>query len=129
MKKIFLLLLVSLAFLSCETKDGIGLSPQVNLTEYTFSQSEDSIEIYSKINQEFHLIYEPTFDTANEKPVYTFQSSMHIWQTSWYIIKTSDHIRYLVKVKPNTTGKSRQIPVILGGDDYVNNRVKYIQSK
>jgi hypothetical protein len=135
MKKLLLSFIIPAFFISlfltaCEKQYGEGTDPKVNITNYTFPKEGGSLDLFSRIDLDFALIYESTRDSMKEKPVEEYKNGVYKMETSWYIISRNRFTNECkIEVKSNTTGKERLIPVILSAGDWGNNRVTYKQDK
>ncbi|WP_455673345.1 hypothetical protein [Phocaeicola sp.] len=59
MKQLIIIVLSCLLFSCEENVEGLGKDPELNISEYTFSNEGGSIEVYSQIDRGLQFWYEP----------------------------------------------------------------------
>lgn len=133
MKKTLIILFTCILF-SCSNDDyvvGLGINPELNYEEYTFTKAEGKVDIYSKLGYSLQIYFSPTTDEDGSLPVVTeypggrFKSV----EGGWYTVTADfDAKKFTIEVKANETGKERRVPISFMNGDY-GCRVKYVQSK
>lgn len=108
-------------FIGCEKeepRDGKGDDPKLNIEEYTFPKEGGSLEVYSTLNYQLHVL--PTTGDAGEKVGYTFVGSW--FKITWDI----GNKKLQIEVDPNDTGRERTLPVAVCSGNF-HCKTNYIQ--
>lgn len=121
MSKQVLITLLCILFMGCEKeepRDGKGDDPKLNIEEYAFPKEGGSLEVYSTLNYQLHVL--PTTVDAGEKVGYTFVGS-------WFKITWDTGNKKLqIEVEPNDTGRERTLPVAVCSGNF-HCKTNYIQ--
>ena len=149
MKKIFFLLIATSLFFSCnnDVPDGPNPDaflpeyekhePELNTTEGIISKDGGRIEIVS--GSKVSLIPELPHEYDNiEKETYVISDKIwhYVWRCDWFTITSIYDInamttyRLIIDVEPNTTGKERKVPLIIGAywkGNFIN--TNFVQEK
>ena len=149
MKKIFFLLIATSLFFSCNNDVPDGPNPDVFLPEYEkhepelnttegiISKDGGRIEIVS--GSKVSLVPELPQEYDNiEKETYVISDKIwhYVWRCDWFTITSIYDInamttyRLIIDVEPNTTGKERTVPLIIGTywkGNYIN--TNFVQEK
>lgn len=145
MKYLYLLLCPLFVFTlySCKEDDidGVGSDPRLNITEYTFSADGESLDVYSTVGG--YLMFTGYQTTPPVVPIVTPPGQPKEegldggWWKVYYPIPSVEstklpydklHQGIRIVVKPNDTGKQREIPISIFAGDFGCN-VKFIQAK
>ena len=145
MKYLYLLLcsifVFSLSSCKEDDTDGIVSDPRLNITEYTFSTDGESLDIYSTAGG--YLMFIGYQTTPPVVPIVTPPGQPKEegldggWWRAYYPIPSVGatklpydklHQGIRIEVKPNDTGKEREIPISIFSGDFGCN-VKFIQAK
>ena len=149
MKKILFLLIATSLFFCCDN-DIPGNSnpddflpeyekhePELNTTEGIISKDGGRIEIVS--GSKVSLIPELPHEYDNiEKETYVISDKIwhYVWRCDWFTITSIYDInamttyRLIIDVEPNTTGKERKVPLIIGAywkGNFIN--TNFVQEK
>lgn len=139
MRKIFMIALSCILF-SCSSDDsepdveGIGIDPELNIYEYTFSNQGDSIEVYSTIGSGIWPIY--IGDEADYPEVMTYPQPSEVlkrgfdggWYSAYFPMGIPAYNIIVIKVEPNDTGNERTVPISIEAGDYFC-KTKFVQEK
>ena len=139
MKKFFLIALSCVLF-SCNSDEseyvvGIGSSPQLNISEYTFSNEGDSIAIYSTIGCDGLSVGASTYlgGTWNGKFYYSDTGYERGYYGDWWYAACPDEkpygFRVDIVVQPNDSGEERILPIFISYYDWGGGLGKFVQEK
>lgn len=139
MKKIFIIALSCILF-SCSSDnsepdvEGIGIDPELNIYEYTFSNQGDSIAIYStKGCNGLGVGYSTLYGTCNGRLYYTDTGYNRGVYGDWWYAACPDEKPYGkrvdIVVQPNDTGEERILPIFVDYYDWTGGLGKFVQEK
>ena len=123
--KYFVVIILACLLIGCKNEEeervlGIGIDPELNISQYTFSKEGGSIEIYSQIGSPIHFYYSPSKDKTGDAPIRTDYALEGEWYKVFY--GKSDKYEWtdgiVIEVDPNETGQERIVPITLMSGDF-----------